>query len=421
VNLSMSIWHLLPESDVMSSLTVLAEQAMLGTVLADPAAQQHVLDLVEPADFQRPWHAQVLAAMRGVQKHGGLPRAAEVYAELRCDPDLPGSVSADAVPLADLIAASPHSQHALTYAAIVVESGIRRRLELAGSRLAQATESEDLDAAVRQCARVRHELRACHARWLAIPEPLRGGCPRARSGLADRDTARRADAVRAEVRRLREDLRAGRNTEVRERIAVLARSLAETASRIPTQTDGSGNRVAELARPQGHEAEVAGQQALRDLAAGPIHIAHVRRWLQPEHFAGPEDGELFVVMRDLDAAGRPVDPVTIAWEAAKRGIQVDPAKLADGNAPFAVATAREVHRYGLLAQAAATGRDLQADAVDPACHLPGLFQSAENRLRALMTARQSERRPGPQARVITMPRQTEPSERSRRPGREAVP
>src|SRR5215469_2143078 len=120
----------------MTSLAVRAEQAMLGAVLLDSAAQQHVLDLVGPADFQRPWHVQVLAAMRRVQKGGRLPGPEEVYAELQCDSDLPRSVSADAVPLADLMDASPRTEHALAYAAIVIESGIRRRLELTGSRLA---------------------------------------------------------------------------------------------------------------------------------------------------------------------------------------------------------------------------------------------------------------------------------------------
>jgi replicative DNA helicase len=187
---------LAPGNGVMSSLTVRAEQAMLGAVLADPAAQHHVLDLVDPDDFQRPWHVQVLAAMRRVQKGGRLPGPAEVYAELRCDPDLPRSVSADAVPLADLMDASPRTGHALAYAAIVMESSIRRRLELAGSRLAQATESGDWDAALRQCAQARRELRLCHARWLAIPEPFRGEFSLAPSGLGDADMARRAEPVR---------------------------------------------------------------------------------------------------------------------------------------------------------------------------------------------------------------------------------
>jgi replicative DNA helicase len=408
-------------SDVISSLTIRAEQAMLGAVLADPMAQQYVLDLVEPADFQRPWHAQVLAAMRRVQKGGRLPGPEEVYAELRCDPDLPRSVSAAAaVPLADLMEASPRTAHALAYAAMVMESGIRRRLELAGSRLAQATETGDLSAALRQCAQARRELRACHTRWLSILEPFRGELS-APPGLGDAEIERRAGSARVEISRLREDLRAGRSTDTTDRTAGLAHTVAETASRAPTQADEAGSRVTEQARPLGHEAEVVGEQALRDLTAAPLHIAHVRPWLRPEHFARPEDGELFAVMRDLDAAGGPVDSLTITWEAARRGIQADPAKLADGNGPLAVATAHEVHRHGLLAQAAATGRDIQVDAADPARNLPGQFQSADDRLRALLAARPAERQPKRDARVITMPRQIGPREQPRRPGREAVP
>jgi len=206
-----------------------------------------------------------------------------------------------------------------------------------------------------------------------------------------------------------------------ERNASLARTAAETASRAPTQAGKAGSWVNEQARPQGPEAEAVGQQALRDLAAAPVHIAYVRPWLRPEHFARAEDGELFAVMRDLDAAGRPVDPLTIAWEAAKRGIQADPAKLAEGNGPLAVATAREVHRHGRLAQAATTGRDIQADAADPACYLPERLQSVDDRLRAMLAARQAERQPERDARVITMLRQAAQGTQSRRPGREAVP
>jgi hypothetical protein len=42
-------------------------------------------------------------------------------------------------------------------------------------------------------------------------------------------------------------------------------------------------------------------------------------------------------------------------------------------------------------------------------------------LRALVAARQSERHPRRDARVIAMPRQAEPSGQRRPPGREAVP
>jgi len=365
----------------MASFTLRVEQALLGSVLLEPAGQQHVLDLVDPGDMCRPWHGQVLSAMKRVRSKGSSPGPAEVYEELREDPDLPGTVSRDAVPLITLMEAAPSAQHCAAYAAIVVENGIRQRLELAGSRLAQATDNGDLEAALRQCAQARRELCACHARWLAIPEPFR---------------------------------RAG----VKERIA--RRSLTRDAVHTSGRPGEPGAWVAGRVRPQDPEAEAAGQQALRDLAAGPGHIAQVRRWLRPEYFARAEDGELFAVIRDLDAVGRPVDPVTIAWEAARRGIQADPDQLVGGNAPLAVASARKVCWHGLLAQVAATGRDIQAGALDPGRDLTGLFQSADDRLRVLTPARQPEQ-PGRDARVITIPHQAKPGEQPPHPDREAVP
>ncbi len=248
-----------PGSAVMSGLTVRVEQAMLGAVLADPAAQQHVLDLVEPADLQRPWHAQVLAAMRRVQKSGGLPGPAEVYAELRCDPDLPGSVSADAVPLVDLMQASPRAAHAPTYAAIVVESGIRRRLDLAGSRLAQAAESGDLDAVHQQAAHARRELGACRARWRALPEHLR----RELSFISPNEQAvaavvRHVPVAGAGIDRGRQGLVAESGPLLEDRDGQLHRHLAATlAHGAGVREQGPGHRPAP-ARPQGAAAELAG-------------------------------------------------------------------------------------------------------------------------------------------------------------------
>ncbi len=146
---------------------------MLGAVLLDPAGKRHVLGLVEPGDMYRPWHGQVLTAMRRVGADGRLPGPVEVYGELRNDPDLPQSVARDAVPLADLMAAAPRADHASAYAVLVIEGSIRRRLHLAGSRLEQAAEFGDLAAALRQSARAGHEVGACRARWLALPERLR--------------------------------------------------------------------------------------------------------------------------------------------------------------------------------------------------------------------------------------------------------
>ena len=150
-----------------------AEQALLGAVLADPPGQQHLLGLVEPGDMFRPWHGQVLAAMQRLRGRGQLPSPQNVYQEIQHDPDLPRNIAVNAVPVADLLGMSPRPAHAETYAAIVVEAAIRRRVQLSGSRVAQAAEDGDLDVALGQAARARADLVACAARWTALPARLR--------------------------------------------------------------------------------------------------------------------------------------------------------------------------------------------------------------------------------------------------------
>jgi len=148
-------------------------------------------------------------------------------------------------------------------------------------------------------------------------------------------------------------------------------------------------------RPVGPEAEAAGALALHDLAAAPACLVGVRGWLRPGHFATPEQGELFAVMQDLDAAGHPVDPVTLSWEAARRGINIDAADLANGVGPFAIASAREVRRRGLLAQIDQAGRDIQADASEPAVSIGGFLGAAHGHLARLQPEPESQpSRPG---------------------------
>jgi hypothetical protein len=357
----------------MRDYSVRVEQALLGAVLLDPAGQHRVLDLVEPGDMFRPWHAQVLAAMQRARGHGVLPGPAQVYRELQGDPDLPASVSGDAVPLANLMEAAPRAGHAREYAVMVIEGGIRQRLDLAAARLVHASGTGEVDAALRQAAQGRHELTACEARWLALPVHLRGEAPA--SGGQVRDDAG----------------------------VVRPASAAREA----------------MARPGGPAAEAAGARAVRDLLAAPSQLAQVREWLRPGHFARPAHAGLYAVMQDMDKAGRPVDAVTVAWEAARRGVASDPVRLEGGTGPFAVASAREVHRHGVLAQAAQTGRDIQADAADPRCSPGELMRSAGNRLHAL----EAQPQPGHQAACnagVPAPRLARPGRQSPQPEREAV-
>jgi len=314
---------------------VSAERALLGAVLLDPAGQQRALDLVQADDMCRPWNAQVLEAMWRVRDQDALPDPLAVYRELQNDPDLPPSVARDAVPLAELMEAAPRARHAPAYAVMVVESGIRNRLCIAGCRMVQASETGELEPAWRMAVQAHNEVDACTARWLALPAPLR--------------------------RELR----------------------GETIA--AATTPGSQRAEAQIPRPGGEEAVVAGGAAVRDLAAAPVRLAAVRGWLHPEHFARPEDGALYAVMRDMDATGMPVDPVTVTWEAARHGVDAEPGSLTGGMGPFAEASAREVYRHAQLAHVAQTGRDIQDAAISPRSSPRQLLRMAGDRLRTLET------------------------------------
>ncbi len=362
-----------------------AEQALLGAVLADPAGQAHVLDLVQHEDMTRPYHGQVLVAMKRLRERGVAPGPLQVYDEVRQDPDLLRSLSHDGVPIAGLMEAAPRPGHAPAYAAMVMGNGIRQRIALAASRMSQVAQGGDLNAALRMAGQARWELDRCRARWEALPEPLRGEPPVPSRDRRDyTGVARGVSGVWDEIRLLREELHARTPHEVGERLAAVAQHVAEIATASAERHERPAqSRAAGEGRPRGPDAEAAGLQALRDLAADPACLSAVRGWLRPGHFAKPEHGGLYAVMRDMHAAGKPVDPVTVTWEGSRRGIEADAADMAGGTGAFAVASAREVHRHGVLAEVRQAGEAIQASAADPAASVGQVIRSAGARFSRL--------------------------------------
>jgi hypothetical protein len=368
-----------------------AEQALLGAVLADPPGQQYLLGLVEPGDMFRPWHGQVLAAMQRLRGRGQIPSPQNVYQEIQHDPDLPRSVALDAVPLAGLLGKSPRTAHAGTYAAIVVETAIRRRLQLAGSRVAQAAEAGDLDVALGQAARARAGLVTYAARWTALPARLRNDSGRLpveepwRPG--HEDTGRTAAPSHA-------NRPLSQNGVGRRDAPIAAGQPGETATTpgsFPAPPPGPG--AASSTPSPGPAARAASGAALRDLIDDPCQLAAVRPWLRPEHFTHAGSGRLYAVLLDMDASGQPIDPVTVAWAAGRRGLRIDPAQLAGGTGPFAMASAREVRRLGMLAQITDAGIAIQRDAADPQLAPVRLILAAARRLDSVRDG--PIRQPGP--------------------------
>jgi hypothetical protein len=154
-------------------------------------------------------------------------------------------------------------------------------LHVTGSRVLQVSETDSMEAMLSGVAEGTHDLKVCRARWLALPEHLRREPPAVGSAGFTGQVGRRTVSSQEEP-----------------------------------------------IRPEGRVAAAAGERALRDLAAAPTRLALVGRWLRPEHFARAQHGELYAVMREMDAAGRAVDPVTVSWVAARYGLRAEPCSRA---------------------------------------------------------------------------------------------
>lgn len=383
-------------------LKIEAEQALLGAILCDPADLWGTLDMVQPGDMVRPWHGQVLAAMQRLHSQGLQPSAPEVYRELQEDPDLAQSVAQDAVPLASLMEASPRPGNAGFYAAMVIENAVREHLRSAGSRMAQSAETGDVTAALDQTARCRDDLDTCLTRWTAQqpwmrsePASLYGRSYNAQRTPPGR--AVKAPAARRIARAISHNgaLGVGPSRQTAQRQASnVARPPAETDRPVGHQGGesrqespgraASADAAASRWRPSSAtEARSAAATAIRDLIDDPAQLAVVSPWLRPEHLVPSVHARIYELLLDMDASGRPIDPMTVAWAASRRRLRTDPRQLSGGMGAFAVANAAEVHRLATVEQVYLTGTAIQADCADQTLAPGRLLLSVRDRLQAI--------------------------------------
>jgi DnaB-like helicase N terminal domain len=246
-----------------------AERALLGAVLHEPAAQSHVLDHVDAADFHRPWHAQVHAAMQRIRARGELPGPHQVRAELRNDPDVPEHVHGQAWLITDLMHECPRPAHAPSYAGMVAKSGIRRDLGQAGRRMEQvaAEGAEKLEAALDMTARARADLEKSRVRWEALPSEARREIPGpSRDELDAAAIARQAKAIRDEIGGLRENLWAETQAGIEERLSGIAHQVAEVAA---AQADRRERQAARQAAREARPRHPCGRAGIQSVPQGP--------------------------------------------------------------------------------------------------------------------------------------------------------
>jgi len=348
-----------------NALIIRAEQALLGAIMSDAGRQGALLDLLHPSDMYRPYHGQVLAAMHRLRAGGVTPAPVQVRAELAKDPDLPPRISLDGVLLADLLEAVPRTDHAPAYAAMIIDRSIRDGVRLVGSHMIQAAETGELETAQRITAAGRRTVQDSLSRWNALPEHMRRELAQAagqRAGHAQ-EAVSQLRAAGEEIGRARRDVQTGAVHELHTSLESIAQHIAKAAAE--SQADSRGPLwTAGESRPQARAAEAAGKQLLRDLAADPEQVADLQSWLHSGHFARPAHGQIYLLIRDMHASGMSADPVTIAWEAGRRGIAVDATELEDGTAALVMAGGREVHRYGVLARTSYVGRSMRVAAAD---------------------------------------------------------
>ena len=382
-----------------------AEQALLGAILSEPRRGRQLLALFGPDDMFRPFHAQVTAAMRRVHERGEDPGPHAVRAELARDPDMRQQVALDGTLLHTLMAAAPVPAHPDKYLTIVVDGSLRRSITELGTRITQAASEAGVESALEVSAQAREHLQTLQARWEALPAQMRQSLRvPARHAHGYGEIRRRLQGVSADLSSLRKNLWLGPPETVAEQIARVAHDLADavvlsaTIREREARLDGPRD-----ARPSGPDAEASGSRALRDLAASPSQIRHVSQWLAPAHFASPQLGDLYQIMRELTTKGMPCDPVVIAWEATRRGVTLTPEMVAealDGGIPGSgIHSARQAHQHAILARIAQTGTGIVAAASDPANPMPAVFFAARTHLRAVDCERQalldSRREPDP--------------------------
>ncbi|MGW3179546.1 DnaB-like helicase N-terminal domain-containing protein [Kitasatospora sp. NPDC001119] len=243
------------------------EQALLGAVLLDPA-QLDTLAWLTPADFYRPAHRALFAAMLTLSNDQRPVREADGTVPLSWVTDTVAEASRQVRGLNasypfTLIAACPRPQNAPVYGRMVLEGSIHRMVLEHAVRLEHVAH---IDAEQHQVEGVLH-----HADAL--------------TGVLG-DLARRW------------------GTEPR-----------------PVPPPGPGASTA--ASPVGPKETEDEQFLLAVLVHQPAAMAEVYDWLRPGDFADAGNGQVYRCLGALHHRGEPIDEVTALWEVQRRGLLVD--------------------------------------------------------------------------------------------------
>lgn len=262
----------------------LAERATLGSLLLAGGADREVVRWLRPSDFADPWHGDVCRVIREMSTSGAPLDAKSVGLALL---GRLGPTRASVVRIADLLRVTPAHAVPSTYAVMVLEASLRREVAAQAVLLRAGALAAVLDGSPRPmlavAATVGATFDAAEARWQAAAPDLH-----------------LLDGAPSEPTRLGEARRLGPALLRLTGHALAADRLLHAHPKFDP------GEVAE------HEAALVAALITRPAALGPV-----RGWLRPEAMTNAGWRPVYAaVLRQADH-GRPIDPVTVAWETAR--------------------------------------------------------------------------------------------------------
>ena len=257
-------------------VALMAEKAMLGGLLLDPAPFPVVNGWVRGQDFSDGWNRTAWALMREAHAAGTSLSATELGAKLM---ERLGPAKAQLVRVHDLLSAVGRNPDARPAARVMVDAGVRR--EIAGQGV--LIEAASLEAALSHEGRpLRAALRIAGAGYLVAGERWADAHGQTTEHLADLLPAQlRAGAADLELRR--------------------------AADKFLGDYPGPGREEVRL-----HE-----QRLIACLATHPTAIGPTSDWLRPDRITNREWATVYAALVQMSDAGQWIDPVTLAMTTVR--------------------------------------------------------------------------------------------------------
>jgi replicative DNA helicase len=295
----------------MDTLTDRAERAVLGAMIASPAARDTLRQLLRPGDFRDPWHQRVYRAIASVSEGGLRDPAGLRVALAEAEPYL------TEFDLDELAESCPDPGHGTAYGHMLVVAASRRSL-------------------------------AGHGRDLAI---------RGMQLSRDADVIRRLDDAGADA--LAVD--AGHYTRLGDALRAHAETLAHGRA---------GPKAPMLRYPITRQARHEELVLAALVHLNPDDAAEVLQALGRATMTDPYRQEAIEVLTSMARNGRPIDELTLDWAIAQRGLPLQPN---DGGATFGQRLARTPVNLpdALTAAQALQGRQAGTDPA-PQHGVPGI-------------------------------------------------